>query len=286
MITFAYFYATGHCQRNAGNYFKDFLTFVFLSRDLQEQELQWLRQEPGRLLTHYQFIVEATVTQFIARGFFAGEEKSELVQEINIQLLEKKLERIREQYNGSVYLRTYFSKVVYNSCLEIARRQKRQPRFLTEETLHETPGSGLDAYEQMAIRDELYRLEGFLRGLGARRMKSELCLKLFARLILKYLDIKAYDTAATKPAVEKIKSIFFQAYDHFTDKEVYEQIVGLFNAFENKLTDGDSLRKWVSQLADRLIELLNGHPPVGAYSREVLAILLRLYYEQPLSVKN
>lgn len=252
-------------------------------KDLQAREVEWLQQAPDRLLSHYQFIIEATVARFAARGFFAFEEKEEIVQEINLQLWEKKLERIKAQYNGSVYLRTYFSKVVYNACLEIARSRKRQPRMLSDELLQFAGDNAASAFEQMAIRDELHRLEGFFRGLEGKRPKSELCLKLFVRFILSMPDIRFFDNPRTQAAIEAVRQYFFEAYDHLSDKEVYGIIVNLFNFLESRDTDADSLRKWVQQLADRLIGLLNGDPPVSAYDRETLKILLRLFFEQSRS---
>ncbi len=249
-------------------------------KDLQAKELEWLHKAPDRLLAHYQFIIEATVTRFAARGFFAFEEKEEVVQEINLQLWEKKLDRIKAQYNGSVYLRTYFSKVVYNACLEIARSRRRQPRFLSDELLQFTGDNTAGAFEQIAIRDELHRLEGFFRGLAGKRLKSELCLKLFVRFILSMPDLKWFEGPKTQSATAAIRQHFFEAYDHLSDKEVYGIIVDLFNILESRDTDADSLRKWVQQLADRLIRLLNGDPPVSAYDREALKILLRLFFEQ------
>jgi hypothetical protein len=86
----------------------------------------------------------------------------------------------------------------------------------------------------MAIRDELRRFEGFLLGLSDRRFKSELCLKLFARLILVYADIQWYDAPKTRAAIERVKNQFFQAYDHLADKEVYQIIIELFNLVEDR----------------------------------------------------
>lgn len=247
--------------------------------NLQIKEVEWLHQNPERLLAHYQFIIEATVARFITRGFITPEEKDEWIQEINLQLWEKKLTRIKEQYNGTVLLRTYFSKIVYNTCLEITRQQQRQPRILSDEVLVASSSADLDAYQRMAIRDELRRFEGFLRGLTDRRYKSELCLKLFARLILIHADIQWYEAPKTREAIEQIKTHFFQTYDHLSDKEVYQIIINLFNLVEDRQTDADSLRKWVNSLVDKMIALLNGTPPVAAYDRDAVKALLRVYYE-------
>ena len=172
-------------KRNASNGiiskpFKYFLTGQAVSKDQNTRETEWLHQEPDKLLTHYQFIVEATVARFISRGFFRAEEKMEVVQEINVELLEKKMARMREQYNGSVYLRTYFSRIIYNSCLEIARGRKRQPQILSTELLAEETSAQLSPIEALAIRDEMHRLEALLKG-RRQYYKLKLCFKLWVQ---------------------------------------------------------------------------------------------------------
>lgn len=241
-----------------------------------KQEVEWLRREPDRLLKHYQFIVEAVVARFIGRGFFRPEEKMEIVQEINVELLEKKLARMQEQYNGSVYLRTYFSKVVYNSCLELARRSKREPRaFLVEELPH-NPSPERSAFEVLAIRDELMRLEALLKG-HRQYYKLRLCLKLWARCPLRQEDWQFFDGPKTGNAAARLKEQGNKP--ELTGKEAFEMANELFNLLENKHTDGDSLRRWVQQQADGFIALLNGHPPTSQYNRETFKILLRYYFE-------
>ncbi len=243
-----------------------------------EKECDWLAQDPSRLLTHYQPIVEIVFRQFMARGFFQEEEKEELVQEVNLQLLEKKLDRIRTHFKGTVLLKTYFSKVVYNSFQEMARRRSRQPHFVGEEILLDTADRQLSPVQQLAIQDEIYRLEGILKGLQRKQHKAEFNLKLFIRFILTETDVQFYRSPKTAVAVDLIRANFFQVYDRLSDKEVYAIAVQLYNIMEQKTNDGDSLRRWVDGVCRRLIELLNGVPPVSAHTVESLKALLQLYF--------
>lgn len=243
-----------------------------------EKECDWLVHDLSRLLTHYQPVVEIVFRQFMARGFFQKEEKEELVQEVNLQLLEKKLASIRTHFKGTVLLKTYFSKVVYNSFQEIARHRSRQPDFVGEETLLHTANNQLSPIQQLAIRDEMHRLEGILKGFQRKRHKAEFNLKLFVRFLLIEADIQFYNSPKTAQPIELIRQHFFQAYDTLSDKEVYAIAVQLYNIIEQKNNDGDSLRRWIDGVSRRIIELLNGTPPVSAHTVESLKALLQLYF--------
>ena len=246
-----------------------------MSKDQNTLEIEWLQQEPDKLLAHYQFIIEATVARFISRGFFRPEEKMEVVQEVNVELLEKKMARMQEQYNGSVYLRTYFSKIVYNSCLEMARRQKREPQIFSAESLMEEAASQRTAIEELAIRDELNRLEALLKG-HRQYYKLRLCFKLWVRSSVHREDWQFFDGPKTKETVTRLQEK--GNGPDLSEKEAFELAGELFNLLEEKNTEPDSLRRWVQQQADGFIVLLNGNPPISRYSRNTFKTLLRYYF--------
>lgn len=244
----------------------------------EKQERAWLEKDLSQLLTHYQSVVEVVCQQFIARGFFQSTERAELIQEVNLSLLEGKLEKIRRHFNGTVKLRTYFSKVVYNTVQELARQRTRQAVILTEESLQQEIDASITPDEKMAIQDELFRLEAILKGLAKRKYKAIFNLKLLVRFLLEPPDIQFYDGPKTAEVIDRIRQNFFQAYDQMSDKEVFDLSVQLFNALENKENDGDSLRRWVSHLKDRMIVLLNGSPQKSAHTSESIKLLLIYYF--------
>ncbi|MEM1319356.1 MAG: hypothetical protein AAGG75_03820 [Bacteroidota bacterium] len=251
-----------------------------MATDTNKRAIELLHTDPAALLAHFQPIVEATVARFIARGFFTPADKMDVVQTINTQMLERKLAKIKTHFNGSVYLSTYFGKVVYNSCLEIIRQQQRRPQTYGDELLRHHSESALNAYEALAIRDELLRYQAILRGLSRRRFKSELCLRLFARILLQRNHMAPPINTLPKEQAAVLIDTFCQPYEQLKDKEVYRKIIVLFNHHENRNGDSDSLRKWVTILVDRIIDLLNGDPPVAAYRRDSLKVLLQYYYEK------
>ena len=242
-------------------------------------DIELLQNDPSALLTHYQPIVESVVASFIRKGYFAPEDKMDIVQNINTQLLEKKLSKIKEHFNGSVYLTTYFSKVVYNSCLEINRSNQRKPHFIGDEVLQFVEQPQVNAWQKMAIKDELVRLDAILKSFYKKKDKTRISLKLFAKILLSDVDLGIYKNPLAANELAMVRTTFYCHYDTLTDKEIFKIIVLLFNKIENKKSDSDSLRKWVQMLADKIIRLLNGDKQRTNYERETLKTLLQLYYQ-------
>ncbi len=247
--------------------------------DQNAQEWHWLINAPEKLLTHYQSIISGAAARFVARGFFRPEERDELVQEINLQLLEKKLAKMKEQYSGAVLLRTYFAKIVQNALLEIARTKMRQPALLGEEILDYRQDAGAGPEAKLIIRDELLRLEAILKD-WPNAYRTRLSFKLWTRSPLHSSDVQFYQSPRTAQAIHRLAKACSASYDELSEGEVFDLLVELLNIVEAKNTDGDSLRRWNLQQADRLIGILNGIPPVSNHSRESLRMLLRMYFDQ------
>lgn len=251
-----------------------------MARDDHREEVEWLHHQPEKLLLRYQFIIGHVVSACVARGYFPPHDREDMVQQVNLILLEKKLARMREQFNNTVLLRTYFTKIVWNTCLEIARARGRQPKMVDAELLLEFRSDPSSASDETLIRDEVRRFEGILRSMHTGRHKAVICLKLFARIPLRHEDLQWYDTPRTRTVFEAVSKTLLQPYDHLSDKDLYTLVAPLFDAVENKITDADSLRKWVGSLIDQFIRLLNGQPPSAAHDKASLKVLIGLYCAQ------
>jgi len=253
-------------------------TSTSMSENRNTEDLRLLKEHPDQLMASYQPIIETVVAGFIRRGFFDRTEKMDVVQNVNTLLLEKKLSKIKEHFNGSVYLRTYFSKVVYNTCLELTRKKARQPIITGEELLQHETSNLLNPEEQLAIKDELRRVEALLKGFRKKEAKSLLCLKLYAKKWLDDSDLEAYSKLGFHDELAMIRSSFFENYEAMPDKSAYEVAVLLFNKLENKANSADSLRKWTNAIVDNMIAILNGEPPVYHHTRDTIRILLQMYF--------
>ncbi len=251
-----------------------------MTRDDHREEVEWLHHQPDKLLLRYQYIIGHVVNACIVRGYFPQHDREDVIQQVNLAFWEKKLERMREQFNDTVLLRTYFTKIVWNTCLEIARARGRQPKLVDAELLLDFLSESAQASDATLIRDEVRRFEGILRSMHSGRHKAAVCLKLFARIPLRHDDLQWYNTPRTQSVFEVVSNTFTQPYDSLSDKEVYGLAAPLFDAVEGKTTDADSLRKWVGSLVEQFIRLLNGDPPNAAHNKSSLKTLIGLYFDK------
>lgn len=237
-----------------------------------------MHEKPERLIEAYQPIIEIIVTGFLKKGFFPLKEKMDLVQEINLQLLDKKIEQIKIHFNNSVQLQTYFSKVVYNTCLEMARKKPPQQLARPENFLTDTPDKNSSPIQQLALKEEIVRLRGCLLALPKRRHKATICLKAIAKIPLANHDIQFLQSPKTEAEIARIKTKLYGNYVHLEHKEVFGLLSSLYNKIEGKSSDSDSLRKWTNQILDRFVTIMNGDPPHAAYTRETMKTLLQYYF--------
>ncbi len=251
-----------------------------MEKEKNERELQWLHQEPERLIEAYQPVIEIIVSGFFKKGFFVSKDKMDLVQEVNLQLLESKIEKIRTHFNHSVKLKTYFSKVVYNTCLEIARKNPAEQPADPSSILVNTPNNYRNPLQELALKEETLRLHGCLLALPKLRHKATLCLKVIAKIPFYQQDIQFLQSPKTELEILAIKEKLFTNYSHLQLKEVFDLLADLYKKIEGKSTEGDSLRKWTNHLLDRFILIMNGNPPHAAYTRETMKTLLQYYFAE------
>ena len=251
-----------------------------LDKTKNERELEWLHHQPERLIEHYQPVIGVIVNGFVKKGFFHSKDRMDLIQEINLQLLETKIEKIKTHFNNSVQLRTYFSKVIYNACMEMARsypqKQVSSPEIILEGTSDKTP----TPIQQLAIKEEVVKFHGCLLALPKLRLKATLCLKAIAKIPFNQTDLQFLQSPKTEDEIKKISQHLFNNYNHLQHREVFGFLAPLFNKVENKSVDGESLRKWTNSLLDRFIVIMNGNPPHSAYTRDTLKILLQFYFTE------
>lgn len=246
--------------------------------DKNKREVNLLLHEPQALVAHYQSIINIVVSKFISRGFFTVEEKMDIVQNINETLLERKIFNIQRNYNGSVLLSTYFSKVIYNHCLEIARGRKNKRSYGAETLLENVSDTSLSAVNKLVLEDEVNRLSAILCGVLRCSFRLWIALKLFARIRLTkedFLEVSVKETST----YNSFKKQFFVDYDALNDKSVYQAAIPLLNHITGKNTDADSMRKWMNMQIDKIIALQNGEPPRAQHNRETIRLLLQKYFE-------
>ena len=241
-----------------------------------DEDIRLLADDWHQLLLKYQKVIEIIVKQHFRKGYFRGQQIEDIIQNINLKLLESRLERISKQYNGSVLFATYFSRIIANLCIEEHRRLKKWQFFSISEHLLLTDDH-MDIALNIAV--ECKRLERILWLTGRSRNKLEVCLKLIFKLPLDRRALDTYCPKLTDRHKKALLGVFAQPVHKLTETEIYQRINPVFNYCENKLSTPDALRKWVNVKLNEMLALLNGEPPNRKnYTKDTLGILLEHYY--------
>ena len=167
----------------------------------------------------------------------------DIIQQVNAIMLEKKLEQVRRNYNGSVLLSTYFSKVVYNQCLEIIRGRKKQIALHSEELLSKEKDDQLSVENKLIIEDEKARLDVIIKGILGLSPRLIIALKLFSRVLVKEEDYLG-TLLPENEVKQNFEELFFSDYTAMNDKEVYRlasrgKVGGAFGRLDGCGADND-----------------------------------------------
>lgn len=247
-----------------------------------EEDIQLLYSNPRALLEKYQDTIGFIVGKFVASGFFLPAEKADIIQTVNEKLWREKIRNMQAQYNYSVYVVTYFSKIVYNLCLELRRSQNRERATIdrTQDVgdleIGFEDNSGL---RNAVIAEEIKRFATILKLFGKWRAKLELCLQLLFRLELREDEIRRYCPQCRTEDTNVLLAQFGGDYEALSDKEIYTQVTPIFNRCEAKDNSPDALRKWINLKVEEIIALLNGRTRRSNYDRETLKILAQKYFD-------
>jgi len=229
-----------------------------------------LNSDPGKLLTLYQDLIRIIVRKYTHLGYVSNRESDDLIQEVNRKLLER-LPKIQSQYNGSSRLRTYFSVVVRNICLEEIRKiskleEPQPPEYYKLD-------SAVEPDDLFLIKQEYERFNKVLRLMFKKKYRFIIMLRYMLDLNLSLQNLSDW-----KPECDdkKIANAFakLNSSHGITKKEKYEKLSKVLEIVENNRTSPDSLRKWYTARSSEFISLMNGDPPRSSYSLETLQLLL------------
>ncbi len=246
--------------------------------DSNQQEIALLHEAPGELIVKYQPIVLVIVRMFIKSGYFRGEEPREVIQTVNEKLLER-IERIRDNYNGISKLRTYFSAVIRNLCLERIRKGRVAEVYRLMEEQDNSLSYSPDQLNRLIIRQELERLDTVLKLMYAQRQKIVLIVKALLRIPAREEEVQVLMEASHDSQLEESAAKLISG-NFRSDREAFQHLSKLFNYVEGKQNGEDSIRKWIYVKEGEIIQLLNGNPPRANHTHETLRILFERYFHE------
>ena len=263
-----------------------------------EFEIKLLHTNPGELIILYQGMIEFIVqNQLINPGFINRQNREDVIQTVNEHLL-KKIPYIKKHYNGLSLLKTYFSVIIRNKCLEYNRsRLKQKTIYLSHQSDFSAPGKKSIIYQKkyqktglqeghrytsrqettkrIVLDYEFRRFDAILDTYSKQKAKIELCIKYFFQIPCLISEIKAYWPQATN----KYLLLFSRKMNgKMTKTERYKNLTELINNSENKTNSNDAIRKWLADRMKELIFLLNGAPQQNYFDEETFQYFVEEYY--------
>ncbi len=237
--------------------------------DRNKVEIELLKKDPGKLLLNYQPVVWTIVRNYLSKGMVRYREQKDLVQEINKKLLER-MPRIQAQYNYSSKLRTYFSVIIRNICLE----ENRRMNMVAEDPIpYLTTDASVDPEDLFLYRQEYERLQRILLLFNKERPRLNLLIKVFSNLRIAEMDLELFSEEISENEQNELIEELNDSLDHIR-KRKFELVSQALTILEGKVTPPESLRKWYASRLEECLKLMNGHPPTSAYSADTLGLLL------------
>jgi len=245
-----------------------------------DNEIELLKSNPNALIVKYQDIIKIIVNKFISSGSINFSDKEEFFQIINERLLLSS-KRIKKQYKGISLLKTYYSTIIRNICLEEINKRKRY-NFSELETSNYIELSENAIYEDFYLNYEFDRLSKILDMYNSKTPKLVLCLKIIYRLPVEVNDFKKY---CLKLKVDKINELIevVNPVKIISEFELFQILTPYINKCDNQNNQPDALRRWTKRKIDEIIELMNGDPPRANYDKETLQILIEKFYSKKMN---
>lgn len=239
-----------------------------------DPDFELFLRNPHAILLKYQELFANVVQFYIERGMFPPDQKRDIVQTVNLELLEK-IPTISEHYNGSALLRTYLVAIVRNTCIYLGDRARTPPipqRSVTADDADKTLLTDRYSLEQAR---EIFRV--ILVQFGPVLPKLLICLKLRYRHPLDRRDILRWWPDCGNRELTRILAFFDGDYIKLRDREIYPLISPYFNAAEGKVSGTDSLRKWTQSKIEKILGLLEEAIPGSSFDEENMRILFEDY---------
>jgi len=245
-----------------------------------QKDIALLHADTGKLIVKYQTTIGIIIQKtLINAGFYLFQEKEDLIQEVSLRLLEK-ADEIKKQYDEErALLITFFSLKVFNICYQILREEKNKPRYdVINESLSVFSTGKHETDKEIYLLDEFKKYEIILKLFYRKRAKIELCLQILYRIPVLYFYFVAYCKKTAKSFFAAITKLLPLNKD-FTNKEIFHIITPYLNKSENNNNTDDAVQRWMHNIINSLIELINIDNEPGGFDKETFQILLEKYYD-------
>jgi len=239
-------------------------------------DISVLRSNPTEFLLGCQRIIQICVRQYIASDMFRVEDEQDMIQSINEELIVK-LPIIEAQYNGMAQMQTYMNAIIQNICLKIYRESHKAVKTAPLEAAASHLSN--DPSNEIIIYQEIQRLRVVLELLYGKKQRVLFFVRLYLGIHMKGIDVRDIISKVTTYDRQIVSETILQNYNTLSVAQRFEQFAVFFNKYRKRTTiSGAGLQRFAERHVNILIRLLNGNPPLRAYTEESLKVLIEEYY--------
>ena len=237
-----------------------------------------LNNNPGTLVIIYKDLI----FKYIFKRHIYKDEVEEIVQEIITRFLKDKISGIRKRFNfddpASPTFTSYFLVTIRNIYIDILRKESRGKNLVENESKIETirDTKRRDMLSALILEEEFKKFNALIKLYHKTAPKLNLTLKIKFNIPVSESDI----LSCFPDCSEEDKSLIL-AQDRLRTKnrKNMEKIAPVFNKYEGKSNNPDTLRKWISTKLEELKRQMNHIHPEKPYNNSTISDLIILYYK-------
>ena len=250
---------------------------MFEKLNKNDRHIDLLYNKPHEFINENQSTISIILNRYIKLGYIKREDKAEAIQFINYRLLDGILEKIKQNYDKTYHLSTYFSAVVNNLCKEFLNNNLKENRTIPLEQITDKEKIFTSEKAQILIDEEIDRLEIILRLFHNKRNKVIVALKIKYRIPIIDDEFKWFlniSDSFTEEISARIKKLLI---DSKNEVEMFNKFSEIYNELNEKQITGESLRHWSYLKINEIIELLNDNGKESLYNLETFGVLFEKY---------
>ena len=238
-----------------------------------------LARQPRALVLIYRQMI----CGFIRRLHRRPDESQDIIQEIFARLLSGKLAKIQEKFDDHFSplpsFTSYFMVCIRNMYVDIVREGRNLAMKRDDvplQVLENEPGKHPPTCQSAFLAEEFAKLHAILQLHPSSRYKILLCLKLKCRCTLSGTDARLCFPDCSPDDIGRLGADF----RNVNDRDLYKAIVQVFNRHEAKPILADTLRKWIENKTNLLIDHMNRLHGETIYDSENITDLLTLFFSE------
>lgn len=233
----------------------------------------------GGLLVKKQPKIRHIISGGVAKGYFGRADLGDAVQEVSKVLLEKS-EKLKKNFNGLSTVDAYLQSVIYHECCKIARVNGRvaENEIRLDDKMTNLPGKERYILDELAIKDEVKRLEAILNLYPRQKSRLNLFIKMLCRFPVDGIDIgKVYPEMA--PAGCAKLATLLNEHPHSTDIELFRRFTAFLADHSSETVLPESLLHYSRDRINEMIALLNKNSKFNSnYDSETFLMLAERFF--------